>query len=116
MSLICGDPDSDGDGWWYRVAPDLAPLASKRAKRCCSCGDLIKVGAPSRRFNRARNPRTDIEERIYCCDEVSLAAWHMCEECSDLYDNLIAFGYHITLSWGEEMRGLLEIHATGSYD
>lgn len=88
MSLYCAiDVDSDGADWYYYAPSDPAPLATKRARRCCSCKTKIKVGDTAIKFPRYRHASDRcnyIEESIYG-DEVPLADWYMCETCGDLY-------------------------------
>jgi len=87
MSLYCAI-DSDGDySWWYNPAADLAPLATKRMRRCSSCGTRLAVEDPARAFHCWKSPETELEERIHG-DEVPLRTRYMCETCSDLYDSI----------------------------
>ena len=99
MSLSCEcDYDYDGDGWFFYKPSDYSTLKTKRARRCCSCGEPIAVGNTVVKFDRARRPRNDIEERIYGeCSDIVLASWFMCEGCGDHYFNLAELGYCITL-------------------
>ena len=74
MSLSCSCGDGDF-AWYYSGVPsDVAPLATKRARKCCSCGCKLKPGDDVAEFSRWRGPVTDIEERIFG-DEVPLASW-----------------------------------------
>jgi len=92
MGLSCST-DIDGDySWWYIPEQELAPLATKRWRKCSSCSTLMRVGTPARKFNRWRSPNNEIEERIHG-DEVHQAPLFMCETCSDLYDSLNELGY-----------------------
>ena len=107
MSLSCECYDDyDGDGWFFYQPDDYSTLKTKRARRCCSCGERIAVGDTVVEFERARGPRDDIEERIYGeGNEIELASWFMCESCGDQYFNLTALGFCITLP--ENMHKLL---------
>lgn len=107
LSCYCGDP-YDGD-WWYYGPDSYKPLRTKRARRCCSCHDLIQVGALAVEFERARAPRGHIEERIYGDDEVEIAPKWMCERCGDLYFSLDELGFCISL--GDDMRALVRQYA-----
>ncbi len=103
LSCSCGDYD---DYDWYHFGPtggDYTTLSTKRSRRCCSCKDRISIGDLCTRFERARGPLTDIEERI-CGDEVPLAPWFMCEACSDQYFNLVELGFCFSL--GDNMDDL----------
>jgi hypothetical protein len=112
MGLMCGC-DSDwypepGD-WTWGASKDYAPLSAKRRKRCCSCNELIDVGALSIEFCRVRIPDTDIEVRIYGEDgEIPIASNWMCEKCGDLYLSLEAIGY--CMNPRDDMGELLKEH------
>lgn len=86
MSLSCSC-DFDDPEWWYESPDDFTQLATKRGRKCCSCGTKIKPGDDVMKFRRWRSPSDRcnyIEESIYG-DEVPLAAWFMCETCGGLY-------------------------------
>lgn len=102
LSCSC---DYDGDGWYYIQACDFETFARKKRKRCCSCHQLIDIGARCVVFDRYRPPVSDIEERI-CGDEVELASWFMCEWCGEMYFNLESLGYCIFL--GDSMKENLQ--------
>lgn len=99
MSLSCGC-DFDGDGWYYYAPKDYttAPKLGRR-KRCCSCKQLINLGATALTFDRYRQPSYgSIEEKIFGEGaEIQLASYWMCESCGDQYFNLEALGFCITL-------------------
>jgi hypothetical protein len=86
MSLSCDcGYDYDDPDWWYSSTLKFSTLATKRGRKCCSCGAPIKPGDDMVEFTRWRGPKDDIEERIYGeCGEISLASWHMCETCGGL--------------------------------
>lgn len=91
MSLFCdAGYDHDGADWWWYQPDDEAPLATKRSRKCCSCGQKVGVGETARKVRRFR-PTSErcnyIEESIYG-DEVPLADWYLCETCGDLADSL----------------------------
>lgn len=101
MSLFCdaGGHDADGADWWWYEPNDEAPLATKRSRKCCSCGKKIAVGETARKIRRFRHPSERcnyIEESIYG-DEVPLADWYLCEPCGDLADSLAELGFCYTL-------------------
>lgn len=108
MSLSCSC-EYDGDGWYYLDPDDFATLATKRAKRCCSCGSRIAVGNECVRFERYRPPATDIEQRIQG-DDVPMADKFMCEECGGLYFSLTELGFCVTLC-SDDMRVLVKQYA-----
>ena len=106
MSLFCdaGGYDTDGaDGWWYQ--PDAeAPLATKRSRKCCSCGQKVGVGETARKIRRYR-PATEWEEmRGIACDEVPLSDWYLCETCGDLADSISELGFCYNLGGGESLK------------
>ena len=106
MSLSCSCSE-DGDRWHYGPQ-DYSPLATKRSRKCVSCGSRIAVGDLSVRFERARIPNNDIEERIYG-DEVAMPPAFMCERCGDLCNSLDELGFCINL--GDDMRELVKEYA-----
>lgn len=100
MSLFCGVDGchDDADWWWYQPS-DEAPLATKRSRKCCSCGEKIAVGNVARKVRRYRPPSERcnyIEESIYG-DEVPLADWYLCETCGNLYDSIVELGFCCSL-------------------
>ena len=128
MTLSCScdtiDQLKPGAASWYYCGPkDFETLQTNRAKRCCSCKKKIAVGDICTSFSRWRDTRTDIEESIHG-DEVYMAAWYMCEWCSEMYFNLEALGYCHWLGdsivetmqeyW--EMTGFIPDKATASRD
>lgn len=110
MSLSCSCPDFDGDGWWYETPEEYAPLATKRARKCCSCKSRIEVGDLSMKFIRFCNPCDDsVSYRIHGY-EMQLASWFMCEGCADQYLNLTELGFCITLG-ADNMMDLIREYA-----
>jgi hypothetical protein len=110
MSLFCDAGGYDGDDvewWWYQPA-DEAPLATKRCRKCCSCGQRIGVGETARKIRRFRLP-TDFEyTRRIADDEVPLADWYLCETCGDLADSLAELGFCYTLGDGSLKRQIAD--------
>jgi hypothetical protein len=97
MSLHCADGGYDGDGEnWWECNLNLYPLATRRRRKCCSCGNPIQIGEECGHVNRARGPQNDIEERIYG-DEVPMAKWYLCETCTDLAVSLDELGFCFSL-------------------
>jgi hypothetical protein len=100
MSLYC--PVDEGSCDWYWILRDeLAPLATKRSRKCCSCGERIAVGNPARTVKRHR-PATDWEECRGFGDEIALAPWYLCETCGDLADSVHELGFCFNL--GENIK------------
>lgn len=114
MSLSCYCDNNDAE--WYFMDPDdtapYAPLATKRSRKCCSCGERIAVGDLSVRFTRFRYAGWDtIEAKIYGeGGEVSLPSWYMCERCGDLYYSLTELGFCVSLGV-DDMRELVREYA-----
>ena len=106
--LSCSCQEWDGDGWGYISEADFSVLATKNRRRCCSCKDLIGVGSMCVKFDRLRNPKNDIEERIHG-DEVHLAAYYLCEKCGEIFLNLDALGYCMDIR-GDMNERLREYH------
>ena len=85
MAMSCGLRDYDDHAWWYTPADDFSALDTKRARRCCSCGEKLKVGVQVLKFRRWRNPRNDFEDRFYGDGgEVPMPTMYMCEECGSI--------------------------------
>lgn len=98
MSLSCEIDVGDGDGdWWWYSPQDESPLETKRSRKCCSCGQKIRVGDTARKVTRYRRPTEFEEERGIACDEVPLANWYLCEMCGDLADSITELGFCYTL-------------------
>ena len=95
MSLRCDCDFDDDPAWWYEPCADVKPLATKRARRCCSCKDRIAVGDDCKAFPRWRNPNPgSIAEQIYGEDgEEPLATWYLCDRCAGLYESLDSLGF-----------------------
>lgn len=110
LSCLCFDDDDDDDDmdWWHYGCNDYSTLATKRGRRCASCKCWIRPGATVARFECARRPRHEFEERIHGV-EVPLAPKFMCEVCADLYFSLDELGFCVTL--GESMRKLVQEYA-----
>ncbi|HCY85359.1 MAG TPA: hypothetical protein DHV36_09525 [Desulfobacteraceae bacterium] len=95
MGLSCScDQEWDGEGVAAYSPTDFTKLETKRRRRCCSCNQLIDVGASCLEFRRVRLAQDEIEERIYGDDnEISLASKYMCEDCGEIFLNLEDLGY-----------------------
>jgi len=105
LSCECGEWDGEPGTWAYDPPNDFSKLETKRARRCSSCNELIKVGADCLKFSRVRSAYTEIEERI-CGEEINMAPLFMCERCGEIYLNLEDAGY--CLFPDEEMTEALE--------
>lgn len=86
MSITCScDYDSENAAWYYIRSNDLHPLATKRGRSCRSCGERINPGDMCNEITRWRQPRTDMEDRIYGeGGEIGLASWYFCPHCASL--------------------------------
>ncbi len=104
MSISCASNsfDSDGCDWYWYWHCEPITLQTKRGRKCCSCGEKIKVGDTASRVERFRGPNNDIEEAIYG-DKVELAPWYLCETCSDLALSLDELGFCFDLG-GESLK------------
>ena len=110
MSLSCSCGEWNGDGWSWRCENDFTILKGARRKRCCSCKELINIGAECVELERLRYPITEVEERIYGEEgEINIASWYLCERCGEIYLNLDALGYCYNI--GDDLReDLREYH------
>ena len=98
MSLSCSCDEWEGDGWSWVSDDDFRKFEGKKRKRCCSCKELINIGADCIRFVRFRMAQDDIELRIYGDgNEIYIAPWFMCESCGEIFLNLESLGYCINL-------------------
>lgn len=104
--LSCECNDIDDDGWWYYRPQDYSVMPFKaHSVKCCSCGEVIKPFSLVTMLHRYRSPVNEIELNIEG-DEVQLATWYQCEQCSDYYFNLDALGF--CLYAGDDMREHME--------
>ena len=110
LTCSCGDGDFEpGMTIWYD-AKDYTTLATKRARKCCSCGEKIDVGATCAEVPRFKVPESDVEVRIYGEDgEVPRAPHYLCERCADIAFSLDDLGYCMQ-PW-EDQRELLAEYA-----
>ena len=114
MGLSCDcdidwDPDP-GDWYWNSVPRDYKTFEFKRRKRCCSCDELIGIGALTTEHTRVKTPGSDVEINIYGEDgEIAIASDWMCEKCSDLFLSLVELGYCVNPR--DKMTELVEEHA-----
>jgi len=115
MGLAC-ECDTDwcpepGDWMWSGdVSDDYKPLTGQRRKRCCSCKELIDIGALVIEHGRAKIPESEIEISIWGEDgQIPIASDWMCECCGDLYWSLDELGYCV--SPREDMRQLVKDYA-----
>ena len=108
LTCECGDGDY---AWWYEDQSEIAPLATKRARRCASCKARISVGDDCKRFTRWRHPNAgSIEERIYGeGGEVAMASHYLCDRCAGLYEALDSLGFCNLL--GQDLRAACREYA-----
>jgi hypothetical protein len=106
MPLSCGYGDEDSS-WFFIPPDDFTTFEGPKRKRCCSCKELIDIGALSLKFACHRPPKNEIEDRIYGEDgEIPLADKFLCEPCGDQFMNLEALGFCIDIT--ENMIDLLK--------
>lgn len=109
LSCSCGWDDVE---WWYEDSGVVAPLATKRMRRCCSCKDRIAVGDDCVRFRRWRSVDYFNDHPVVASiygDEYPLTPWYMCDRCAGLYESLDSLGYCDLL--GQDMRELCREYA-----
>lgn len=105
--LSCSCPEYVDGSWEYIEPDDFTILQANKRKRCCSCKELINIGATCIEFKRHRYPKNDIEDRIYGYDsEIEIASLFLCEKCGDQYFNLSALGFCVDIT--ENMFELLK--------
>lgn len=95
MGLSCScDYDLEPGMVGYEPYEDYTTLIGKRRTRCCSCKDLINLGAVVFGFYRFKVANYKIEEAIYGeGGEVPRAHHFMCETCGDIYNSLDELGF-----------------------
>ena len=110
MSLTCECGDGDYERW-HDGPTGVAPLATRRSRKCCSCAARIAVGDDCVAFRRWRYPAPDsIAERIYGeGGEEPLATWYLCDRCAGLYESLEDLGFCDLL--GQDLRSLCREYA-----
>ena len=94
MSISCGWGD-DYD-WYYIPDEWFSPLDKKRSRRCVSCNEKVKVGEECLKLSCYRTPNCEYEENRFG-DEVPLADKFYCEKCGEIFLNLNAYGYCISI-------------------
>ena len=110
LSCYCGDEYD----WYFFPDDDYSRLATRRGRKCESCGERISVDDLVLRCVCRGVPNDDVSERIHGHPEgstsgVPLADRFMCERCADLYLSLAELGYCVNL--GEDMRELVREYA-----
>lgn len=93
LSCDCGYDDAE---WFYDYEEDFTKLKTPKRKRCCSCKKLIDIDDTVVTIKRNREPKTNIEQRIFGDGPtVALADWYLCEWCGEMFLNLQSLGYCI---------------------
>jgi len=125
MSLSCScdyDYDYEPGDWmyWFENSSDFIPLDTTRRKRCCSCNELIDIGALCIKYPRRRYPHDEIESNIKMgtdlesafCDEpcISISDYYHCEKCGEIFLNLTDIGYECLLPEEDMRESLKEYH------
>ncbi len=107
--LSCDCDYGDDAEWWFDDTKEVAPLATKRMRRCCSCKDRIAVGDDCKPFIRWRNADCDsVEYRIHG-EEIPLPTWYLCDRCAGLYESLDGLGFCGLL--GQDLREVCREYA-----
>lgn len=111
MVLMCScDFDPEPGMRLWEDPKDYTTLATKRSRKCCSCGCRINVGDTCAEVRKLKVPESEIECRIYGEEgEVPLASEYMCERCAGLAFSLDDLGY-CGQPW-EDQRELVKEHA-----
>jgi len=109
MPLSCScdwDYEPEPGQWIFYHENDLdfKPLKSNRAKRCCSCNNLVKLGDECLSFERYRYPYNEIEAKINNVDwdgfeepTIKMSDLILCEKCGEIYLNLNNVGFECLL-------------------
>ena len=113
MGLSC-DYDSDFEpgttAWNWPSA--LKPLATKRSRKCCSCGKPLAPGDLAAEWRRYKVPEYDVEISIWG-DSGELgpprASKYHCVECDLISGFLRTFDY--VFNPADDMRNLAKEHA-----
>lgn len=111
LSCSCENDDAE---WWYDDTKDVAPLATKRMRKCCSCKTRIAVGDDCKPFPRWRNVNSysdpEVLVRIYGeGGEMALPTWHLCDRCAGLFESLDSLGFCDLL--GQDLRAVCREYA-----
>lgn len=111
LSCSCDTGDAD---WWYDDTKEVAPLTTKRMRRCCSCRGRIAVGEDCKPFPRWRTVSDysdpDVLVRIYGDGgELPLPTWYLCDRCAGLFESLDSLGFCDLL--GQDMREVCREYA-----
>lgn len=105
--LSCSYRDEENASWFFIPPNDFTLFEGPKRKRCCSCKELISIGALSLKFSCHRPPKNEIEDRIYGEDgEIPIANKFLCEKCGDQFMNLEALGFCIDIT--ENIMDLLQ--------
>lgn len=132
MTLSCScdyDYDFDPGDWTYYLCRidsyKFRPLETNRRHRCCSCGDIIDIGALCIRHRRHRYPYDEIESRIKCgCDledvlydspGIAMANHYQCERCGETWLNLQALGFECLAPNENMAEALAEYHELSGF-
>ena len=66
MSLSCSCNDDDC-AWYYYTPNDFSTLATKRSRKCCSCGSKITPGDECVTFSRYKSPESEVRMQERKC-------------------------------------------------
>jgi hypothetical protein len=115
VTLTCSCDDWDDEAEWYYGEPKpVAPLTTKRSRRCCSCKDHIAVGDDCAEIRRWRpvhdHNSSEIEIRIYGeGGEAPIASWYLCDRCAGLFESLDGLGFCDLI--GQDLREVAKEYA-----
>jgi len=107
--LSCDCDYGDDAEWWFDDTKEVAPLTTKRMRRCCSCKDRIAVGDDCKPFIRWRNADCDSVEYHIHGEEIPLPTWYLCDRCAGLYESLDDLGFCGLL--GQDLREMCREYA-----
>ena len=95
MGLTCScDFDPEPGMICWEGPNNYTRLETKLPRKCCSCGEKIRLGEICCEVPRYKVPETEIECRIYGEDgEVPRASKWMCERCADIAFSLDELGF-----------------------
>lgn len=106
LTCSCDEEPYPGMVIWHHP-DDYTILDTTRRQRCCSCSDLIDLGAIIGISHRYKIPDTDLECLIHGEDgEIHRADKYICEECLDLFYSFDELGFCVFA--GENQKNLIK--------
>jgi|GEM_PF-2461209 len=87
----------------YEPDTRLSRLATRRGRKCCSCGERINVGDECLRIEMFRCCEPDsVDERIHG-EWRRMADRYMCERCAGLFWALEERGYCVPIEYDQRL-------------